>query len=52
MGERKKQTPKRLVEQLRKHGVHAELTKPRAKWSVYRPFVPKACPSAHEICPM
>ena len=34
MGERKKQTVKRLVEQLRKQGVHAELVKPRAKLSI------------------
>lgn len=49
MGKLKKQPLKQIVEQLRKHGIHAELVKPRAKWSAYQQALPKTCPSSHEI---
>jgi hypothetical protein len=39
----------RVVEAMRKHGVHVELAKPRAKLSVYKHKLQNACPSVHEI---
>jgi predicted TIM-barrel fold metal-dependent hydrolase len=38
----------RVVEELRKHGVHVELVKPRAQLSVYKQTLQTACPSVHE----
>ncbi len=39
---------KRIVEKLEKHGVHAELVKPRAKLSVYQQALPRVYPFVHK----
>jgi hypothetical protein len=50
MDKRKKQIRfERVVETLRKQGVHAELVKPRAQLSVYKHALQNECPSVHEI---
>jgi hypothetical protein len=49
MGKRTKQKNyERVVEELRKYGVHAEIVKPRAELSVYKRLLTKTCSSAHE----
>ncbi|MBB5324174.1 hypothetical protein HNQ34_001267 [Anoxybacillus tepidamans] len=44
-----KQPLKQIVEQLRKHGVDAELVKPRVKWFVHQQALEKPCSSSHSI---
>jgi hypothetical protein len=49
MGKRIKQKNyERIVEELRKYGVHVELVKPRTELSIYKRSLTKTCSSAHE----
>jgi hypothetical protein len=53
MGKRTKQKNyERVVEELRKYGVHAEIVKPRTELSVHKRSLTKTCSSAHEVSSM